>query len=64
MAVISASGEVGSGRGISAEELGEVLQRVEDREDIKAVVLRIDSPGKPLVVVVAVVVGGGGGEEE
>jgi len=37
---------VGSGRGISAEELGEVLTKLEERDEIKAVVLRIDSPGE------------------
>jgi protease-4 len=42
---MTAGGVVGGGDGIAAEPLGKALRRLRDNDSVKAVVIRIDSPG-------------------
>lgn len=45
IAVLNAVGSIGANGPISAVELNEILKDVEEDVGVKAVVLRIDSPG-------------------
>lgn len=45
IAVIHITGEIGSSSGVDAEETVRLLKQAEEDEAVKAVVLRIDSPG-------------------